>query len=140
MSISPAQSISTLYYTFPPPVSPRVFTVLQVVHLSETSPRTGSVGVILVLSIDNKHSTCHRIVVSIPIDLSDEDELLKLEEKGVKGFYVSVERLQESQDGKVIWEMATSSTPNGIIRFFAERMIPSQISAVCHSLYFFFGW
>jgi len=110
MSISPAQSISTLYYTFPPPVSPRVFTVLQVVHLSETSPRTG-------------------IVVSIPIDLSDEDELLKLEEKGVKGFYVSVERLQESQDGKVFWEMATSSTPNGIIRFFAERMIPSQISA-----------
>jgi len=30
-----------MYYTFLPPVSPRVFTVLQVTHLSESAPRTG---------------------------------------------------------------------------------------------------
>lgn len=41
-SISPSQSIWTLYYTFPPPVSPRVFTVLQTTHLDQAS-RTGSV-------------------------------------------------------------------------------------------------
>ncbi|OJA15540.1 hypothetical protein AZE42_12340 [Rhizopogon vesiculosus] len=35
------QSIWTMYYTFPPPVSPRVFTVLQTIYLDESSPRTG---------------------------------------------------------------------------------------------------
>ena len=39
--ISPTASIWTLYYTFTPPVSPRVFTELQVTYLSETTPRTG---------------------------------------------------------------------------------------------------
>ncbi|KAF7974807.1 hypothetical protein HWV62_11147 [Athelia sp. TMB] len=39
--ISPTQSIWTLYYTFPPPVSPRVFTVLQTTYLNNNSPRTG---------------------------------------------------------------------------------------------------
>ncbi|THH30364.1 hypothetical protein EUX98_g3834 [Antrodiella citrinella] len=40
--ISPTQSIWTLYYTFPPPISPRVFTVLQTMHLDQNSPRTGA--------------------------------------------------------------------------------------------------
>lgn len=39
--VSPTSSIWTMYYTFTPPVSPRVFTVLQVTHLEETSPRSG---------------------------------------------------------------------------------------------------
>lgn len=39
--ISETQSIWTLYYTFPPPVSPRVFTVLQTVHLIKSSPKSG---------------------------------------------------------------------------------------------------
>lgn len=39
--ISETQSIWTLYYTFPPPVSPRIFTVLQTVHLIESSPKSG---------------------------------------------------------------------------------------------------
>ena len=42
--ISPNQSVWTLFYRFPPPVSPRVFTVVQTTWLSETSPRTGQVG------------------------------------------------------------------------------------------------
>ena len=50
----------------------------------------------------------YRIVVSLPIDLKTDPadaELAKLEEKGVKGRYVSVERLQETDDGKVEWRL-----------------------------------
>lgn len=35
-------SIWTLYYTFTLPVAPRVFTVLQVLHFDDVSPRQGS--------------------------------------------------------------------------------------------------
>ncbi|OJA18604.1 hypothetical protein AZE42_12109 [Rhizopogon vesiculosus] len=82
--ISDTQSIWTMYHTFPPPVSPRVFTVLQTIHLDESSPRTG-------------------MVVSIPVDLSGlgDEELANFEEKDTKGRYVSVERLVELEDGKV---------------------------------------
>ncbi|KAH7926625.1 hypothetical protein BV22DRAFT_1032623 [Leucogyrophana mollusca] len=120
--ISPTQSIWTLYYTFPPPVSPRVFTVLQTTYLDESVPRTG-------------------IIASIPIDLSGpgDEELAKLEEKGTKGRYVSVERLVELEDGSVEWRMATSSTPGGSIpTFVAEGSMPGQISAdVPHFLKWF---
>lgn len=44
-----------------------------------------------------------RIIVSIPIDLSSDPELSKLEEPGVRGLYAAVERLQELDDGKVEW-------------------------------------
>ncbi|OSD08592.1 hypothetical protein PYCCODRAFT_36469 [Trametes coccinea BRFM310] len=108
--ISPTQSVWSLYYHFPPPVSPRVFTVVQTTWLSTESPRTG-------------------IIVSIPVDVSDNAEYAKMEEKGVKGRYVSVERLQELADGKVEWRMATSSTPGGKIpQFVAESSMASTIS------------
>jgi len=96
--ISPNASIWTMYYTFTPPVSPRVFTELQVTHLFETTPRTG-------------------IIVSLAIDLSSkgDEDLLKLEEKGVKGRYVSVERIVELDNGNTEWRMATSSTPGGYL-------------------------
>ena len=59
------------------------------------------------------------IIVQIPIDLSPDPELSKLEEKGVKASYVSVEQLTElnggSEGGKVRWTMATSSHPGGMI-------------------------
>jgi hypothetical protein len=75
--------------------------------------------------------THHRIIVSIPVDLTGDTELAKLEEKGVRGRYVSVERLQEVEGGKVLWQMATSSTPGGNIpRFVAEGSMAGQISAV----------
>ncbi|KAK0239938.1 hypothetical protein EDD85DRAFT_920259 [Armillaria nabsnona] len=110
--ISPTQSIWTLHYKFPPPVQPRVFTVLQIVHLTETSPRTG-------------------VVVSIPIDLSspEDADLAKLEEKGVKGRYVSVEQLAELENGNTEWRMATSSTPGGLIpSFLTESTMNSTIA------------
>ncbi|KAI9571488.1 hypothetical protein HD554DRAFT_196499 [Boletus coccyginus] len=118
--ISGTQSIWTLYYTFLPPVSPRVFTVLQTVHIVETSPKSG-------------------IIVSIPIDLSADKELAQIEEKGTKGRYVSVERLLELENGKVEWRMATSSTPGGSIpSFISESSVPGQIAAdVPHFLKWF---
>jgi len=118
--ISETQTIYTLYYTFPPPVSPRVFTVLQTTYLKEDSPKTG-------------------IIVSVPVDLSEDPELAKLEEKGTKGRYVSVERLLELEDGKTEWRMATSSTPGGSIpTFIAESSMAGQISAdVPHFLHWF---
>ncbi|KAI0647321.1 hypothetical protein C8Q79DRAFT_620280 [Trametes meyenii] len=115
--ISPTQSVWTLYYTFPPPVSPRVFTVVQTTWLSPDAPRTG-------------------IIVSIPVDLSDNTEYAAKEEKGVKGRYVSVERLQELESGQVEWRMATSSTPGGKIpQFVADSSMASTISRdVAHFL------
>lgn len=41
--ISPTQSIWSLYYTFPSPVSPRVFTVLQTKHLVGEPSKKGYV-------------------------------------------------------------------------------------------------
>ncbi|CCM04719.1 uncharacterized protein FIBRA_06907 [Fibroporia radiculosa] len=118
--ISPTQAVWTLYYTFPPPVSPRIFTVLQTMYLDTTSPKTG-------------------IIVSVPVDLSGDPDLLKLEEKGVKGRYVSVERLKELDNGNVEWRMATSSTPGGKIpSFIAESSMDSTISQdVTHFLHWF---
>ncbi|KAI0636714.1 hypothetical protein C8Q77DRAFT_1154628 [Trametes polyzona] len=116
--ISPTQSVWTLYYHFPPPVSPRVFTVVQTTWLSTSSPKTG-------------------IIVSLPVDVSDNEEYVKLEEKGVKGRYASVERIQELENGKVEWRMATSSTPGGNIpQFVVDSSMPSTISKdVTHFLH-----
>jgi len=122
--ISPNASIWTLYYTFPPPVSPRVFTELQVTHLSDSTPRTG-------------------IIVSLAIDLSskEDEDLLKLEEKGVKGRYVSVERIKELDNGNTEWRMATSSTPGGLLpNFLVESTMAKTIAAdVPHFLKWYQG-
>ncbi|THU85648.1 hypothetical protein K435DRAFT_732142 [Dendrothele bispora CBS 962.96] len=109
--ISPTAQIWTLHYKFPPPVSPRVFTVLQVARLEE-APKTG-------------------IIVSIPIDLSspEDADLAKLEESGVKGRYVSVERIVELENGSTEWRMATSSTPGGSIpNFLVESTMAGKIA------------
>ncbi|KAF4614652.1 hypothetical protein D9613_002623 [Agrocybe pediades] len=109
--ISPTANVWTLYYTFLPPVSPRVFTVVQVTQLSESEPRTG-------------------LIVSLSIDLSDAPELQKLEEKGTKGRYVSVERVMELENGNTEWRMATSSTPGGSIpNFLVESTMAKKIAA-----------
>ena len=68
--------------------------------------------------------------MSIPVDLAG-DELAKIEEKGVKGRYVSVERLKELDNDIVEWTMATSSTPGGLIpSSLAESSMDSTISQV----------
>ncbi|KAH9901552.1 hypothetical protein C8Q73DRAFT_249431 [Cubamyces lactineus] len=108
--ISPTQTVWSLEYHFPPPISPRIFTVLHTAVLSTESPRTG-------------------IIVSIPVDVSDNAEYAKKEAKGAKGRYVAVERIRELEDGKVEWRMATSSTPGGSIpQFIAESSMASTIS------------
>ncbi|KAI0345341.1 hypothetical protein BDW22DRAFT_1406051 [Trametopsis cervina] len=108
--ISPTQAIWSMYYKFPPPVSPRVFTVLQTIQFNEASPREG-------------------LIVSIPVDLSPDAELAKKEEKGVKARYVSIEQLKELENGKTEWRMATSSRAEGLIpQFLTESSMPSSIS------------
>ncbi|KAJ7582962.1 hypothetical protein C8J56DRAFT_956180 [Mycena floridula] len=108
--ISPTETIWSMYYKFPPPLSPRIFTVLQVTQLTEVSPRTG-------------------IIVSVPIDLSSDAELAKMEETGVKGRYAAVERLLELEDGSTQWVMATSSIAGGFIPpFLAESSMDGKIA------------
>jgi hypothetical protein len=71
--------------------------------------------------------------LSIPVDLTapGDEGHLELEEKGVKGRYVSVEHIKELEDGRVEWRMATSSTPGGRIpTFIAEASITSSIVKV----------
>lgn len=104
-------SIWSMYYEFTPPVSPRVFTVLQFAHLDETSPRTG-------------------FLIQVPVDITEDPELAKLEEKAVKGHYCSVEIIKELENGNVEWRMATSSSPGGSIpTFIVESSMASTISA-----------
>ncbi len=74
------------------------------------------------------------IFVSIPVDLSSDPELAKLEEKGVKGRYVSVDSIKELPSGNTEWRMATSSSPGGRIpTFIVENTMASSISAVSMS-------
>lgn len=71
------------------------------------------------------------LIVSIPVDLSPDPELAKLEEKGVHGRYVSVERIMELDNGKVEWRMATSSKAGGLIpQSMTELSMASSISKV----------
>ncbi|KAJ3736085.1 hypothetical protein DFJ43DRAFT_1129719 [Lentinula guzmanii] len=84
-----------------------------------------------VKEISSNQSIWSLIVISIPIDLSspEDAELAKMEEKGVKGRYVSIERIVELEDGSTEWRMATSSTPGGSIpSWLAESTMASKIS------------
>ena len=122
-------SIWSMYYEFTPPVSPRVFTVLQFAHLDETSPRTGSVARLYTGSVFI-HSL-RRFLIQVPVDITEDPELAKLEEKAVKGHYCSVEIIKELENGNVEWRMATSSSPGGSIpTFIVESSMASTISAV----------
>lgn len=76
--------------------------------------------------------------VSIPIDLSgpEDVELAKLEEKGVKGLYASVEQLTELEDGKTEWRMAVSTHPMGNMPLWISEMaMAGTIAEVCGSLH-----
>ncbi|KAF9448018.1 hypothetical protein P691DRAFT_792951 [Macrolepiota fuliginosa MF-IS2] len=108
--LSPTAQIWTIHYKFPLMVSDRVFTVLQVVHKEDSELPSG-------------------LIVSIPIDLSGDVELQKLEEEGVRGYYVSVERVKQLENGNVEWRMATSSDTGGLIpKFIADLQMPKAIS------------
>jgi len=110
--VAPNQFINSLYYEFPPPVSPRVFTEMQIMRAPY-----GEAG------------SREAYVISLAVDLSDNKELMDKEEKGVRGRYVSIEYLKELPDGNTEWSMATCSTPGGSIpKFIAERSIPSSVA------------
>ncbi|GJJ12590.1 hypothetical protein Clacol_006833 [Clathrus columnatus] len=124
-TVSPMQSIWTLYYTFSPPVTPRTFTVLQTVHITggeHGSPREGW-------------------IISVPVDVSEDTEMKAKEAKGTRGRYASVELVKEGQDGTLEWRMATASTPGGLIpKVFVEKSMPSQIEKdVGHFLHWLQG-
>ncbi|KAG5735709.1 hypothetical protein E4T56_gene12143 [Termitomyces sp. T112] len=111
--VSPTASIWALYYTFTPPVSPRVFTVIQIRRLDTTSAKRRG------------------MIVSLPIDLSgpEDKKLAALEPEGVRGRYVAVETITELDNGNTEWRMATSSTPGGIIpSFVVETTMNSKIA------------
>ena len=133
--ISETQEIWTMYYEFASfGVSPRVFTVLQVTHYDSSDPKTGCVRpsshIVIILS-EFIVQLFNSIFVSIPVDLSSNPELAKLEEKGVKGRYVNVESVKELSSGNTEWRMATSSSPGGSIpTFIVESTMASFISAV----------
>ncbi|KAI0054027.1 hypothetical protein FA95DRAFT_27427 [Auriscalpium vulgare] len=112
--LSPTQEIWSMYYEFGSfGVSPRVFTVLQTTYYDPNSPRTG-------------------IFTCIPVDLSEDPELMKLEESAVKGHYCSVECVKELPNGNVEWRMATTSSPGGHIpAFLVDSTMGSTISSVC---------
>ena len=77
------------------------------------------------------HPLSGSLFISIPVDLTSDPELAKLEEKGIKGRYVSVECLTELPSGKTEWRMATSSSPGGRIpTFLVDNTMASTISAV----------
>ncbi|KAF7338158.1 DUF3074 domain-containing protein [Mycena venus] len=112
--ISATQNIWTLYYTL---------------HVSMTRPLVAGAQK-LGLNPQITQSP-PRTIVSIPVDLTEDESLAKLEEKGVRGRYVSVERILELEDGNIEWSMATSSTPGGSIpTYFVERSMASQIAEV----------
>ncbi|PAV23679.1 hypothetical protein PNOK_0074700 [Pyrrhoderma noxium] len=103
--------IWNIHYKFSPPISNRTFTVLQVIELDTSSPKRSG------------------LIVSIPIDTSPDAELHKQEIHGVRGRYVSVERIQELEDGKIEWRMVTSSIPGGSIpSFVVHTSLPGQIA------------
>ncbi|KAG8720511.1 hypothetical protein FRC11_003144, partial [Ceratobasidium sp. 423] len=70
-------------YHFTPPVSDRVFTVLITCVLEEKPSQQG-------------------FVISLPFDVSTDQDLKGKEPQGVRGHYVSVECIKEI-DGKVEW-------------------------------------
>ncbi|EKM55162.1 uncharacterized protein PHACADRAFT_255589 [Phanerochaete carnosa HHB-10118-sp] len=117
--LSPTQTIWCMFYKFPSPVKPRVFTVLQTIELKETSPRTG-------------------LVISIPLDLTPIPDFAKLEEKRVQGRYVSIERIKDLGDGRLEWRMATSSKAGGLLpQSLTEMSMPSSIA---HDVPGFVNW
>lgn len=73
----------------------------------------------------------YSLIISIPVDLSGQDDLSKLEEKGVRGRYAGVERLLELENGNTEWRMASSGSSGGLVpSFLTNGMMASSIAKV----------
>jgi len=114
--ISNSQSIWSILYTHASPWSPRIFTVLQVVHLAET-PWDARKGITITVPIDPR---------SQPLG---ESSLIDIEEVGVRGRYVSVEQLKELEGGQLIeLRKVARWDPGGLMpRFCIERRMPKML-------------
>lgn len=115
------QFLQSLYYEFPPPVSPRVFTELQIMR--EPFGEAGS---------------REAYIISLPIDLSDEKDLASKEQKGVRARYVSVEYIKGLPDGNTEWSMATSSSIGGLMPNIIVEM--SMASSIAKDVPHFVDW
>ncbi|KAJ7276703.1 hypothetical protein C8J57DRAFT_1504530 [Mycena rebaudengoi] len=123
-TLSSTTSIWTLQHKFPPPLSPRVFTILQVTRLDEAYPRI-------------------EWVVHLPIDLTGpgDEALLAQKGHGIKGRYACVEKITQLLDGCTEWRLVTSSPPAvGFPSSLRKRLCPpgsplmSSASSTNHSL------
>jgi Protein of unknown function (DUF3074) len=58
-----------------------------------------------------------RIVITLPIDLSSKSDkdLAEVEEKGVRGRYLSVEHIHEVDGDKIEWRRLVCVNPGGMI-------------------------
>ncbi|KAF8966064.1 hypothetical protein BDZ97DRAFT_716377 [Flammula alnicola] len=110
--ISESQSIWTMLATYPPPLSPRVFAVYQASWLFEHSHKRRG------------------IVVTLPVDLSSKDtqDLTEVEEKGVRGRFVSVEHIHELDGDIIEWRRLARVDPGGLIpKFWVQRQVPNRM-------------
>ncbi|WVQ75045.1 hypothetical protein IAR50_004654 [Cryptococcus sp. DSM 104548] len=103
-----------LTYKTPPPTSPRTFVVLLLSRELVTSPK--GERTFMNISIPFLHPEC--------------PEKKGGEKNRVRGKYVSVERVRETDNGKAVeWRMATSSDAGGNIpRFVTNGSLPNSIS------------
>ncbi|KAG8785396.1 hypothetical protein FRC12_017656 [Ceratobasidium sp. 428] len=115
----------SLLYKFSPPLSNRIFTLLIASVLEDTEPRQGYV---ISLPFDVGCSFAWFINPGSRTKVSTNEELKNKEPKGVRGRYVSVERVREL-DGQVEWTMATMSNPGGMVPLFlSNSQMPSKIA------------
>ncbi|GLB42739.1 putative protein of unknown function (DUF3074) [Lyophyllum shimeji] len=69
------------------------------------------------------------LMISIPVDLSSSDNMVELEENGVKARRVQVERIEELGGGLLEWRLVTCEDPGGMIpRPCATRMTRERIA------------
>ncbi|KAF4622198.1 hypothetical protein D9613_009365 [Agrocybe pediades] len=109
-SLAEGQAIWTLLFTYPPPMSPRVFTIFQASWLLQHSHKRRG------------------IVVTLPVDLSKDKHLAELEEKGVKGLWASVEHLQELEGDVIEWRRIACLDAQGFVpKFWAERKLDHRM-------------
>ncbi|GAA6037247.1 hypothetical protein JCM8097_008642 [Rhodosporidiobolus ruineniae] len=110
-----------------PPASPRAFTFLLL-----TLSTTPAASAPEVLTSPTKAPLRAFVVISLPVDSGSAVP------GHVQGRYVSVEHVQETEEGGVVWTMAVSSDAGGWVpRFMSEHVMPSKIAADVPS---FIGW
>lgn len=89
-------TVWALHYSFPNPVSPRVFVELQLYRLMDSS-------------LENGHQRS-ALVITLPFDIEEDEELKAKRGNNIIGKYVSVERITEIQGDRVEWRYVTPTS------------------------------